>query len=287
MKRIVVTGSKGGTGPSLVAVLRQAGYEVIGIDLKPPDPFGEPDYYQLDLRDAAGVNDAFGGADGVVHFGSVPGDANRSTTEAFQMLTVAGFNVFQAARNVGVKRVAWASSIEVYGDFCEHPHLPATEESVLAPPGIYGCSKLLLERLAEDYCRWYGMAIAGFRLSRIIYDSSVGRAKLQQFVDDEARGGDCLWSYIDARDVATACQTWLESDHPGAEVFNLAAENVHQEVPMAQLLKKHGYGEMPVQEWAGEDGTLFSTRKIRDLLGWRARYDWREILDEREPGKKK
>jgi len=280
MKRIVVTGSKGGAGRSLVAVLRDAGYEVLGIDLKPPEPFGEPDYVQLDLRDATGVNDAFGGADAVVHFGSVPGDANRTTTEAFHMLTVAGFNVFQAAKNVGIKRIAWASSIEVYGDFREHPALPATEESPLAPPGIYGASKLLLERLAIDYCRWYGMSIAGFRLSRIIYDDPQGRAKLRQIVDDESFGWDCLWSYIDARDVATACQAWLESDHQGAEVFNLAARNVHHEAPVAQLLERQGYRGVSVGRLEGEDSTPFSTDKIRNTLDWQTRYDWREILRE-------
>jgi len=280
MKRIVVTGSKGGTGRSLVAVLRDAGYEVLGIDLKPPEPFGEPDYVQLDLRDATGVNDAFGGADAVVHFGSVPGDANRTTTEAFHMLTVAGFNVFQAAKNVGIKRIAWASSIEVYGDFREHPTLPATEESPLAPPGIYGSSKLLLERLAIDYCRWYGMSIAGFRLSRIIYDDAQGRAKLRQIAGDESFGWDCLWSYVDARDVATACQAWLESDHQGAEVFNLAAPNVHHEAPVAQLLERQGYSGVPIGRLEGEGSTPFSTDKIRSILGWRTRYDWREILRE-------
>jgi nucleoside-diphosphate-sugar epimerase len=278
MKRIVVTGSKGGTGHSLVAVLRDAGYEVLGIDIKPPEPFGEADYIQLDLRDAAGVNDAFGGADAVVHFGSVPGDANRTTSEAFHMLTVAGFNVFQAAKNVGIKRIAWASSIEVYGDFRKHPMLPVTEESLLAPPGIYGTSKLLLERLAVDYCRWYGMSIAGFRLSRIIYDDPQGYSKLREIVDDEPWGWDCLWSYIDARDVATACQAWLESDHQGAEQFNLAAANVHQDKPIAQLLESHGYRDVPAGKLESEESTPFSTDKIRAILDWQARYDWREIL---------
>lgn len=278
MKRIVVTGSKGGTGRSLVAVLRDAGYEVLGIDIVPPEPFGEPDYVQLDLRDAAGVNDVFGGADAVVHFGSVPGDANRTTTEAFHLLTVAGFNVFQAAKNVGIKRIAWASSIEVYGDFRKHPMLPVTEESPVAPPGIYGASKLLLERLAVDYCRWHGMSIAGFRLSRIMYDDPRGCAKLRLLADDESLGRDCLWSYVDARDVAAACQAWLESDRQGVEVFNLAAANVHQDVPIAQLLDRHGYSDVPVGKPKSEDSTPFSTDKVRDTLNWQARYDWREIL---------
>lgn len=278
MKRIVVTGSKGGTGVSIVNVLRDRGCDVVGIDVVPYDMSDDSDYIQLDLRDAAGVNDALAGADGVIHFGSPPADAWYSTTEAFHQVTVAGFNVFQAAKNVGIDRVAWASSIEVYGDIHRHPQLPVTEDSPLAPPGIYGCSKLLLERLAMDYCRWHGMSIAGFRLSRIIYENDFGRSKLKRIVEDESSGHDCLWSYVDARDVATACLAWLESDRQGAEVFNLAAADMHVESTASELLKTHGYADTPVSDPPDEGQTLFSTRKIRDMLGWSERYDWRDIL---------
>ena len=278
MKRIVVTGAKGGAGKSLVGVLQERGYDVVGIDLHAWTAEDSLGYVQLDLRNAEGVNDVFAGADGVIHFGSPPADVWFSTTEAFHMVAVAGFNVFQAAKNVGIERIAWASSIEVYGDFTSHPSLPVTEESPLAPPGIYGCSKILLERLAEDYCRWHGMCIAGFRLSRIIYDSDSGRAKLKSLVEDEGMGKDCLWSYIDARDVGAACIAWLEADHQGAEVFNLAAKNVHQEVGMADLLKRHGYEGFSVPALDALDDTLFSTAKIRAMLGWKEQYDWREIL---------
>ena len=65
--------------------------------------------------------------------------------------------MFQAVRNTGIKRIAWVSSIEPYGDLTLHPSLPVTEDSPLAPPGIYGSSKLVLERLATDFCQWYDM----------------------------------------------------------------------------------------------------------------------------------
>jgi len=47
MKRIAVTGSRGGTGSGIAAVLRDAGYEVLGIDRVPPD--------QSDLDSVTGV----------------------------------------------------------------------------------------------------------------------------------------------------------------------------------------------------------------------------------------
>jgi UDP-glucose 4-epimerase len=277
MKRIAVTGSRGGTGSGIVAVLCESGYEVLGIDRVPGEP-GEPDYIQLDLGDAAGVNDAFSGVDAVVHFGSVPSTGNMSTTEGFHNVAVAGFNVFQAAKNVGIERVVWASSVETYGDFHQLPGLPLTEESPLAPPGIYGASKVLLESLARDYCRGYNMSIAGFRLTRIIYDNDFGRAKLKRFTENEGLGHDCLWSYVDARDVGTACLAWLESDHQGCEVFNVGADNVHVDTPTAELLQKHGYADRQISGDYGQFETLFSSSKLRSMLNWTHRYDWRQIL---------
>ncbi len=277
MKKVVVTGAKGGTGRSIVQVLLAVGCEVLAVDIRAPED-GDDSYVQVDLADAAAVNDAFAGADGIVHFGSRPGDNHMTTTQAFHQMMTAGFNVFQAARNVGAKRVAWASSIEVYGDLSKHERLPITEQSPTAPPGIYGACKLMLESLARDYCRWYGMAIAGFRLSRIIYDNDFGRAKLKRYVDSEGLGSDCLWSYVDARDVGAACLAWLRSDHQGAEVFNVAAPNVHQEVPVHTLLERHGYRDA-TGTVESDDATLFSTQKLRSMLNWRVEYDWRQILE--------
>ena len=214
---MVVTGASGGTGQSIVRGFRDAGYAVQEIDIEDRG-VTVGDYKQLDLRDGDGLNDAFAGACGVIHFGSHPGDGHLSTSAAWDNFMTAGFNVFQAARNCGIKRVAWASSIEVYGDITLHPSLPVTEDSPLAPPGIYGASKQLLEQLAEHYCRWYGMSIAGFRLSRIIYDNEAGRAKLKQVVEDDGWGSDCLWAYVDARDVASACLAWIESSVEGSHV---------------------------------------------------------------------
>ena len=201
--------------------------------------------------------------------------------EAYHQVASTGFNVFQAAKNTGVKRIAWASSIEVYGDIREHPTLPINEDSPLAPPGIYATAKLLLERLANDYAHWHGLASASFRLSRVICDNEIGRAKMHSLVNDEAFGFDCLWSYIDARDVGAVCLAWLESDLAGAEVFNLAAADVHQEISTTDLLAVHGYGHLPSPALTDAQQTPFSTAKIRTLLNWRENYNWRKIIGPR------
>ena len=64
MKRIVVTGAKGGTGTGIVSTLEQRGIDVVQVDIVPIDPASGPGYVKLDLRDADGVNDVFAGAEG-------------------------------------------------------------------------------------------------------------------------------------------------------------------------------------------------------------------------------
>jgi nucleoside-diphosphate-sugar epimerase len=277
MGRIVVTGAQGNTGRTIVAHLRSQGCDVVAVDTQSPAA-ADAQAVELDLTDSAGVHDAFAGAHAVVHFGSPPGIDHLSAAEAYRQIATAGFNVFQAAQDCGVKRIAWASSIEVYGDMTAHKTLPVTEHSPLAPPNLYGACKIMLEQLAVSYQRWCGMAIAGFRLSRIIYDTPEGRAKLRRFVETPELGADCLWSYIDARDVASACRTWIESDYVGAEVFNLAAANAHKAQATDALIADSPYRDMEHTAAWGMHDTPFSSRKFEQLFNWRTQYDWRRIL---------
>ena len=278
MQRIIVTGAKGGTGTAIVKILRQAGYEVTGIDLL---PVGHQDggYAQHNLENGAGLNDLFAGADGVVHFGSVPTDVWSSWSAAFNNITVGGFNVFQACANVGIKRLVYASSIEVYGDLRQQPHLPVREDSPFAPPGIYGASKVLLETLAADYCRWFGMSIAALRLNRIVYEGSYPW-RLKPHTESDERAAEVLWGYVDARDVATACQAWLEADVQGFQAFNVAAEDVCVETPTRQLLDKFYPHITDIRTDFSAHQCLFDASALQQTLGWKAQYDWRTLRDE-------
>ena len=128
MGKVVVTGAKGGTGPSIVKVFREAGYEVIGVDLKPCE-FAESGYRQVNLEDGAAVHDVFKGADAVVHFGSYPTDSWTAWESACRNLALGGYHVLQAAANSGIPRVVLASSPEIYGDLYEVPYLPIDEDT--------------------------------------------------------------------------------------------------------------------------------------------------------------
>ena len=280
MARVVVTGARGGTGVSIVRVLREAGHSVLGVDLKPCG-FWEAEYRQLDLEDGAGVHDAFAGADAVVHFGSLPTDAWTPWETAYRNLALGGYHVLQAAANLKIPRVVLASSPMIYADYRRQPYLPLDEDSPAAPEGIYGAAKQSLELLAQHYARWHGMAIAALRPQRIVYERGY-EWRFRRFTGDDAAAADSLWAYVDARDVAAACRAWVESDHPGLEAFNVAADDVCVATPTRDLLAAHYPHVTDLRgDLSGRSG-LVNCAKLKRLLGWQPRHDWQHMAAESE-----
>ena len=279
--RVVITGAKGGTGVSIVKEFRSAGYQVLGVDLKPPE-WAEEDYRIIDLTDGAAVHDAFAGADAVVHFGSYPGDTYHAWDEVYRNIVIGGFHVFQACANLGIQRIAYASSPTVYGSPDVPPYLPADENWPLAPSSIYGAAKQNLETLARNYCRWnQDMAIAALRTCRIVYEQSFNW-RFRHHTEDPRSAASALWSYSDARDVATACRAWIESDLTGFEAFDVAAEDVCMDIPTAELVEKQLPHDVEIRESPVGHRALISCRKLRSMLGWEPRYTWRDMEREAE-----
>ncbi|MBM3970995.1 MAG: NAD(P)-dependent oxidoreductase [Planctomycetes bacterium] len=278
MQKVVVTGAKGGTGTSIVRVLREAGYDVLGIDLKPCG-FWEQNYRQLDLEDGAGVHDALAGAVAVVHFGSLPTDSWTTWETSYRNLALGGYHVLQAAANLKIPRVVLASSPMIYGEYSRAPYLPIDEQSPACPDGIYGAVKQNLETLATHYARWHGLSIAALRPQRIVYEGSY-EWRFRKFTETVAAAADSLWSYIDARDVATACLAWLRSDRTGFEAFNVAADDVCFDAPTRQLLAEYYPQVTDVRGDLHDQRGLVNCEKLKRMLGWQPQFHWRAMAAE-------
>lgn len=74
------------------------------------------------------------------------------------------FNVFEAARQAGVRRVVYASSAAVYGNI---PQLPKRETDALKPITPYGAAKRMGEVLAGTYAAAYGLELVGLRYMNV------------------------------------------------------------------------------------------------------------------------
>ncbi len=282
MKKVVVTGAKGGTGRSIVKVFREAGYAVMGVDLKPCDVW-ERDYCQLDVEDGAALYDVCSGADAVVHFGSLPTDSWTSWETAYRNLSLGGYHVLQAAANLGIPRVVMASSPEIYGEYHNVPYLPIDEETPARPPGIYGAVKQNLETLAQHYTRWHGTAVAALRPQRIVYEGSY-EWRFRKFTRNDQAAADDLWAYVDARDVARACLAWVESNQAGFEAFNVAADDVCVTSSTTTLLEEFYPHITDIRRELPDRAGLVDCSKLKQMLGWKPRHDWQAMAIESEVG---
>ena len=162
--RILVTGAAGQVGSTVALGLRKR-HQVRGHDRVPMPELD--DTIVSDLNDFDAVLEATRGMDGVAHIGGLPGDDEWEPIH--QSNIVGTYNVFEACRRNGVKRVAFASRVGVLGQYPRGVTL--TVDIVSTPIGFYTISKVFGESIAYSYAREHDMGcvcvrIGSFNLSR-------------------------------------------------------------------------------------------------------------------------
>jgi nucleoside-diphosphate-sugar epimerase len=281
--RIALTGSTGKLGTVVARELREAGYDVIGMDVVGTRG---PSFVQVDLTDYGQVVDAFGGVgdrhegiDAVVHLGAIPAPGIRSDIATFHNNMAATFNVFWAAVRLGIRRIVYASSETVQGlPFdAPPPYVPVDEEYAPRPESVYSLVKTLEERLAAELVRWHpDLSITALRFSNVMVPEDY--AEFPSFDSDARLRKWNLWGYIDARDGAQAVQRALEVAPAGFDNFLIAASDTVMSRPNAELLAEV-FPDVPVAREFSEHETLLSIDKARRLLGFDPQHTWRTHVD--------
>nr|MDO8086725.1 SDR family NAD(P)-dependent oxidoreductase [Candidatus Sigynarchaeum springense] len=170
-KNVLVTGAAGFIGSNLVDALLADGARVVGLDnmfngrmenLDAASASPRFTFVKGDVRDMDFLLEAMKGIDIVYHeaaFTSVPQSIEMPSL--CNDVNVAGtVNVLNAARDLGVKRVVFASSSAVYGD---EPTLPKHEGMPLRPISPYGASKLAAEAYCAAYYHAHGLETVSLR----------------------------------------------------------------------------------------------------------------------------
>jgi nucleoside-diphosphate-sugar epimerase len=279
---IIVTGGSGKAGKTCVSDLQEHGYDVVCIDLVRPINEGVR-FSRADLTDfgqtiaaVSAIDERVNKVTGIVHLAAIPAPGLAPNHVIFETNTVSTYNVFEAARQVGIKSIVWASSETVLGlPFATPPpYVPVDEEYPGRPESAYSLSKLLGEEMAKQFCRWDPeLKIIGLRFSNVM--DLADYARFPSFQDDAAKRKWNLWGYIDARDAAQAVRLALESNLKGAEVFIIANADTVMNRSNDELLREL-YAGVPRKRGFGPNETLLSIEKARRALGYEPRYGWRE-----------
>ncbi len=114
------------------------------------------EFLKGDIRDPKALSRAMKGVDAVLHLAalvSVP-ESVKSPRLSHEINETGSFNVFEAARAAGVKRVVAASSSAVYGN---GKGLPKREEMPVRPESPYAFGKAAVEHYAYVFSSLYGV----------------------------------------------------------------------------------------------------------------------------------
>jgi nucleoside-diphosphate-sugar epimerase len=282
-RRVAVTGSSGKLGRAVVAHLLDEGWEVLGLDRQRPDAAPSP-FVAVDLTDYGQVVEALSGTvdehlgrlDAVVHLAALPAPGLATNAVTFANNASATYNVFAAARAVGIKRVVWASSETVLGLPFDTPppYVPVDEEYDPRPESTYSLTKALEEEMARHFCRWDPeLVMVGLRFSNVMDPEDY--AAFPSFDSDPSLRKWNLWGYIDGRDGAQAVRLGLERSEPGCEVFVIANADTVMSRSSADLVAEVFPG-VEVRKELGEHETLLGIDKARRLLGYEPAHSWRD-----------
>jgi UDP-glucose 4-epimerase len=118
------------------------------------------DICQPDILDAA-----MKGIDGVFHLAALwLLQCHEFPRAAFEVNVAGTFNVLEACRNHGVKRLVYSSSASVYGDAVEEP---MTEAHPFNNKNFYGATKICGEAMARAFHHRYGLDFVGLRYMNV------------------------------------------------------------------------------------------------------------------------
>src|ERR1051325_3355143 len=172
-----VTGAAGFIGSHLVDRLLRDGHEVVGFD---NFSTGQPEFLaeagrsprftlvRGDTLDAQALRGAMEGSEFVFHL-AANADVRYGTEHPRRDLdqnTIATFNVLEAMRAHGIRRIAFASTGSIYG---EPPVFPTREDAPFPiQTSLHGASKLAAEGLIQAYCEGFGFQGFIFRFVSIL-----------------------------------------------------------------------------------------------------------------------
>jgi UDP-glucose 4-epimerase len=290
--RAFVTGGAGFIGSSLVDRLLQRGDEVVaydnlstGIDEFLTEARESPrfNFVKGDVLEEAALARAMEGADVVFHL-AANADVRFGTQHPRKDLeqnTIATYNVLEAMRLNGVKKIAFSSTGSVYGDA---PVIPTPEACPFpVQTSLYGASKLAGEGLISAYCEGFGFQGWIFRFVSIL-----GERYTHGHVFDFYRkllenprelgvlgNGRQRKSYLYVQDCISAIFTAMEKAQNEVNVFNLGTDE-YCEVNDSIGWITEALGLSPElvytggdRGWIGDNPFIFlDTAEIR-ALGWK------------------
>jgi UDP-glucose 4-epimerase len=244
-------------------------------------------FIKADLLDSSTLTRSLKGHHAVFHLAANP-DARegiKNPSLDLNIGTIATFNVLEAMRQNGIKKIVFSSSGTVTGDTAT---IPVTEEyGSLLPISLYGASKLAGEGLMSAFCHAFDMQAYIFRFANIIGPRAT-HGVIYDFInklkknprDLEILGdGNQAKPYLLVEDCLDGIFCALKNSDKQCDIYNLGCNSTTSVKKIAEMVvKEMGLSNVQLRYIGGKRGWRgdvpqfqFNVEKMR-RLGWSATH---------------
>lgn len=279
--RVAVTGGSGRIGSALLRRLVAHGHQVVNLDIRHAR-IAEARHHFVDLTRREQVQPALDGIDAVCHLGEIPNLGALAPEHVYAHNTAAGAVVMQTSVDLGIPRLIYTSSIQVYG--MSYPHflppvqVPVAETHPLRPQQAYALSKVANEIYAQLLATQRGASVAIFRLPWVCDFDLDPRLDCEHWawLTERITRMEELGSYVHVSDAAEALALAIEHPRPGCDIYQLCADDGLFHRPVRAWLRE-AYPDLPPLplDWP-DDRSPYLNDKFRSHFPWTPRWS---ILD--------
>lgn len=311
---ILIVGGAGYIGSHVNKELHKRGYDTVVYDNliyghKEAVKWGHFEYG--DLRDTNRLEQIFSTYDieAVFHFAAFAyvGESVKNPSKYYHNNVAATINLLDAMVRHNVKYFVFSSTCATYG---QPDVMPITEDMPQRPINPYGASKLMVERILEDYETAYGLHSVCLRyfnaagddpdteigemhdpethIIPLVLDAAIGkRQNIHVFgTDYDTPDGSCVRDYIHVLDLADAhirALDYMKKENTSNR-FNLGTSNGISVLDIIDAAKKVTGREIEVvydERRAGDPAELVGSNvKAKEILGWEPQYSDIETIME-------
>ncbi len=325
---ILVTGGAGYIGSHTVINLLNAGKSIVIFDnlenghietVEALKKIGKVEFEKGDLRNIGDVERLFEKYDieAVVHFAAfaLVGESVENPAKYYRNNTVGTLNLLDTMLKYDCKKIVFSSTCAVYGN---PNYVPVDEKHPLGPVSPYGMSKLMVEKIMDDYDKAYGIKsikLRYFNVAGCDSECRIGewhepethlipnilksifnqKESFKIFGEDyNTPDGTCIRDYVNVEDLAEAHRLALEyiKSEGKSDIFNLGTENGYSVKRVFDACEKVLNKKIAVEvigRRSGDAEALYANAsKVKNVLGWkpkksiedsiRTAYDWEKLL---------